>query len=1086
MNNPISSASTISQQARLSFEWAPILNTRRSFYSFIRIYQRSYRYAIDFLSVSAYYYKHTMGTKSEKISCPNCNSPNPGDSSYCSTCGSYLEETIRTKSYPQQKQSEIGDFTFQPGAFFGERYQIIELIGRGGMGKVYKAKDLELGIFVALKIIRPDHADKPWFIQRIKQETLLGRSVAHENVVRIFDIGETEKLKYISMEYVKGQSLKELIRSSGSLTVETAVSFSIQICRALSAAHKKTIIHRDLKPSNIMVDVRGTIQIMDFGLAILKDEYTASRKSGIVGTPAYLSPEQAEGRALDHRTDIYNVGCLIYEMLTGAQPYCADSTEEFIDMHLHEAPPAISRIKSNIPQIFEDIVLRCLAKNPDDRYQSCDEIILDLETVMESTAHPSRKKFFQKIARPILIVILPAALAVAVYYFFIVRGRGETKPPVITRMTMSVLPLQNNSGDESLDSYRWVFQEMMITDLEHSRYLHVIPTIRLNAQMRKMNQDPQVPPTKEALDRIAEDEKIQYYLQGHFIKFRENLRFTVKIVKPFSYETVNSQEIECKGEDEILDRIDELTIWIKSNLGFSRYEIINDNDENIKNLTKSKQALQLYYRARRLYFEGEYQKSIQSLEEACQLDPDFAMAYRDISTNYAYLQDLEKSNKYAKRALELVENGYGSERDRMLIQAHAHNIIDRSFGKAIELYDKVLENYPEDPDVHARLASIYRNLGEWDLAETHFMQALFWNPDITHSNLTWIYAQKGQYNKALDLLNTNQDILNPIVYNRCMANTFLCLGEPDAALPHAKMLEKVFPDNYEIIVLLGNIFHLRGDFPAARRNYRTLLDDRSGTGISVTGYFELMLEEGRFSACAKELASYIEEFRKQNEIEKQTELLMFLSLVQYEQGDYGECRNTCAKFVELRDTSTTRLKAWHISGLAEARADEIAGAEDKVEKMRQLIESRNLQQNAKRDYLHLAGIISLEKGDYEAAVDIFQEVCSSLGFQNSTYDNHAFYIDSLAHAFYLHKDIEQAEKRYVEILNLTTGRLRWGAVYVRSHYWLGKIAQENGRLAEAEQNFKTFLSLWENADSNLPEIADAKNQLAVIAKTNLP
>ena len=216
-----------------------------------------------------------------------------------------------TIAYPGTGKIVGGEIHFSPGEIFGRRYQIIEEIGRGGMGRIYKAQDLELGVTVAIKMIHPYHSSKPQFIEQFKQETLLGRSISNENVIRIFDIGEADQIKFISMEYVKGQSLDELTMVSGALNVETAVHMALQICQALNAAHKKKVLHCDLKPSNIMVDSKGSVHITDFGLATLMGADQKISGKRIVGTPPYLSPEQALGKPLDRRSDIYSLGCVL-------------------------------------------------------------------------------------------------------------------------------------------------------------------------------------------------------------------------------------------------------------------------------------------------------------------------------------------------------------------------------------------------------------------------------------------------------------------------------------------------------------------------------------------------------------------------------------------------------------------------------------------------------------------------------------------------------------------------------------------------------------------------------------------------------
>ena len=294
-----------------------------------------------------------MGNKAKKVQCPKCYSFNIEDSRYCKKCGSSLEEIPETLTYPPSRERKTDDkLNFLPGDSFGARYRIVEEIGRGGMGRVYKAEDKELGITVALKMIRPELSSNPRFIKRFKKETLLARSISHENVIRIHDLGEVDEIKFISMDYIKGQNLKELIHTSGTLTVETTISITRQICEALRVAHQKGIVHRDLKPQNIMIDNNGKVYTMDFGLAKSMEAQENSASRAIIGTPQYLSPEQAKGEKVDQRSDIYSLGTIIFEMLTGKKPFEAETAAGYIQKHIHEMPPSPSETNPLIPSFL--------------------------------------------------------------------------------------------------------------------------------------------------------------------------------------------------------------------------------------------------------------------------------------------------------------------------------------------------------------------------------------------------------------------------------------------------------------------------------------------------------------------------------------------------------------------------------------------------------------------------------------------------------------------------------------------------------------------------------------------------------------
>src|SRR5438270_9037884 len=260
------------------------------------------------------------------------------------------------------------DPLLRPQSVLGLRYEILELLGRGGMGAVYKAKDREVNQIVALKVIRPDLANSPAIIERFKQELILARQVTHRNVIRIYDLAEADGLKFITMEFIEGEDLRSLIHEKKKLPPEEAVEIMRQVCRALEAAHTVGVIHRDLKPQNIMRDKSGRVLVMDFGLARLQDSTDGMTQTGaIVGTMEYMSPEQGLGKPLDERSDLFAVGLIFYELLTGQMPYKADSALASLLKRTHERAVPASSHSSNIPRALSDIVGKCLEPKLEDR-----------------------------------------------------------------------------------------------------------------------------------------------------------------------------------------------------------------------------------------------------------------------------------------------------------------------------------------------------------------------------------------------------------------------------------------------------------------------------------------------------------------------------------------------------------------------------------------------------------------------------------------------------------------------------------------------------------------------------------------------
>jgi serine/threonine protein kinase len=326
------------------------------------------------------------------VKCPKCQHENPDDTLFCGKCGTQLPslEKIDVTETLETPKEEL-----TTGSTFAGRYQIIEELGKGGMGRVYKVHDTEIKEKVALKLLKPEIATDENTIERFRNEIKLARKIVHKNVGRMFDLGKEKESYYITMEYVPGQDLRGLIRQSGRLTIETAISIAAQVCEGLAEAHKLGIIHRDLKPGNIMVDNDGNVRIMDFGIARSIESKGITGAGVIMGTPEYMSPEQVEGREVDQRSDVYSLGIILYEMITGQVPFEGDLALNVAYKHKHEAPQDPRKLNTQIPENLSSLVLRCLEKDKEKRYQSPEEVrseLVDIEKGIPTTERVVPKK----------------------------------------------------------------------------------------------------------------------------------------------------------------------------------------------------------------------------------------------------------------------------------------------------------------------------------------------------------------------------------------------------------------------------------------------------------------------------------------------------------------------------------------------------------------------------------------------------------------------------------------------------------------------------------------------------------------------
>ena len=377
--------------------------------------------------------------------CPNCSVENAETQRFCGDCGTPLPASSG-RNAPDPAADEtipLPTDVLEPGTLFARRYQVIEELGAGGMGCVYRVLDKKIGEEIALKLIKPEVASDRLALERFSSELKLARQVVHRNVARMFDLNEEGHVPFITMEYVRGENLKRLIRKVGHLAPGQAIPFACQICAGLDEAHRRGIVHRDLKPQNVMIDEDGQAKILDFGLARLQTGAAPDRPLSRSGTPAYISPEQIRGLAVDARSDLYSLGVMLYEMLTGRTPYQADTVQELLDMHLREPPKDPRVVSPGISQELSKAVLRCLEKDPADRYQNAAELGAALVCLKEARKRPP----FGRRAWAWIAQHKPAAAAIALGLAAAALFVGKVIVPILIaepwKPSVAVLPVED-------------------------------------------------------------------------------------------------------------------------------------------------------------------------------------------------------------------------------------------------------------------------------------------------------------------------------------------------------------------------------------------------------------------------------------------------------------------------------------------------------------------------------------------------------------------------------------------------------------------------------------------------------------------
>src|SRR6266852_6000181 len=512
----------------------------------------------------------------QSMECPVCAAKNQDAASQCAACHTPLPvssslETLNEAGVPEAWSAAVtpqsagivaqGD-DLEKGTVFGGRYEILQLIGRGGMGAVYKARDTELDRIVALKLIRPELATNPQILKRFKQELILARQVTHKNVIRIFDLGQSDGIKFITMDFVEGWDLRQVLLEKGKLAPEQAARTMLQICRALEAAHAEGVIHRDLKPQNIMLDASGRVYVMDFGIARSAYLPGMTQTGALIGTPEYMSPEQGRGETLTERSDLFSMGIIFYELLTGKSPYHSDTPLATLWKRMTEkvTPPVV--LDPTLPQALSNIVVKALEIEPKNRFASAREMAQQLEIWLGPSEGSStiivpapRTAAYWKWASAALAILLVASVAL----------RFNRPKPKATFHPVSVLvaDFTNHTGDPIFDD---TLEPMFNVALEGASFVNAYS----RGSARKLAQKLPNPTDKldeQAARLVAVGQGIAAVVTGSLSLRGDGYKLSVEALDARTGNSIATAEVSASNKDEVLLTIPTLAAPIRKALG---------------------------------------------------------------------------------------------------------------------------------------------------------------------------------------------------------------------------------------------------------------------------------------------------------------------------------------------------------------------------------------------------------------------------------------------------------------------------------------------------------------------------------------
>jgi eukaryotic-like serine/threonine-protein kinase len=755
-------------------------------------------------------------------------------------------------------------------------YRIIEQLGQGGQATAYKAEDTRLNRLVVVKTLLPELAASENARRRFEREARLASALDHPNICAIYDIGESNGLFFIVMPYIEGQTLKQVI-SKQPLGIMSALSIAIQIADAIAAAHARGIIHRDIKPTNIIVNDRGQVKVLDFGLAKMMagdlsdtgagdDEETMTEIGVPYGTTGYGSPEQAAGERVDHRTDIFSLGVLLYEMMTGQQPFEGRNRIDVLHSVINDKPEPVRDINPDAPPELEEIIDHALAKKPKDRFASMAQMRDQLKALMrdlsletglvptEASAtliapHRARNswRFSGALGRVSSRVIdrlrhsqtaertrtrSKAAPAGRAGHGLDDRsapsqaGRAGAMATIVSRppswgtenkQTIAVLPFKNLSGNAEDNFYEFSLADGIIAELANLRSLVVRPSQYIS-QYTGMNVDPR---------QVGEDLAVSSVLTGSFIKTPDRFRVTIQLLATMTGEILWSEKIDINARDliTILDTIADRVIS-----GLKLKPTDEEQKQIEKPLTNSPEAYEFYLRGRDLLFQymshtfddKDLDLAIEMFQEAIRLDPDFARAHYALGRCYVHHgqgygghEYFELAEKSLKRAIELDPNLPGARLQMVYIYLHRGEK-----DKALATLADVRREAPNDPSVFIVAGMLYRLNGMYDKALRQYDKLLELNPNdlvIASYNRGRIYTYRHEYNEAIAELEKAAVIEpeHPLV-KTFLALTYFNQGKVDKCLELVEDVLRQHPHFDALQVLRAWCLSKRGDHEGAR------------------------------------------------------------------------------------------------------------------------------------------------------------------------------------------------------------------------------------------------------------------------------
>lgn len=985
--------------------------------------------------------------------CPQCGTENPTGETRCKKCTTMLpalaiepdvtapilnkSTTSGSSAVTQAVTSAVSTSTlrrFELGSVIGNRYEILQLLGEGGMGAVYKVRDREVNRLVALKMIRTDLASHPEILARFTQELVLARQVTHRNVIRLFDLGEADGVKFITMDFIKGCDLKSLLMEKGKLPPDEVVKIIAQVCRALDAAHTEGVVHRDLKPQNIMLDANARVTVMDFGIARSAEMPGMTQTGALIGTPEYMSPEQARGQTAGVPSDLFTVGIIFYELLTGVTPYKSETAMASLLKRTHERARAPITLDPSIPPGISDVVMKCLEINLDKRYSSAVQILADLGVAGETAAGtmfgahavpqpPSKFAVYGKwVAAGVVVALIAAGVLLRDKLF---TRTAEKHAPV----TLLVSDFDNKTGDSVFDG---TLEPMLGIALEGAPFISSYN--RTSAQREAAKLDPGAKLNEKTAQLVAVRDGISVVVGGSIEPSGSGYKVSVEAVDASTGKPIVTKEVDADNKQEVLAAAGKLAAGIRTALG--------DTTPQSAQLTAAEtftagsiEAAHAYAAAQAFQYEGKWDDAIKEYQHAIQLDPNLGRAYAGLGAVEANMGHDQDAEKYYLDAMSKIDRM--TERERYRTRGGYYLMRGEPL-QAIEEYTSLVNQFPSDTAGYANLALAY-----------------FYTRNMSKA------LEEGK--KAVEISPKN------VVQRNNLALYALYAGDFDTASKEEQNvlgMNPSFEKAYEGLALA----QLGQGKPADATVTWQKLQSLSARGASkaVVGLADLASYEGRLSDAADLLQKGITGDQAIQDAESAADKLAALAIVQQMLGKNADA-------VTSDDAATKASKDESIYFRA-GRTYLAAGQTPKLRLM-----AADLAARISHDSQAYAKILEAEsqlgQNHPQDAIATLQDAQKLADMWLVHFDLGRAYLDAGAFPE-ASSQFETCLQRRGEVTSIFLDDVPSYHFLPPVYYYLGR-AQEGMKSSGAADSYKTFLAIKEKSTAD-PLIADARKHLAAL------